>query len=51
MAAPGSLWVAKTCYPETKKTKATWESIKNLPKGHDFFLKCLNKLFKLNKNS
>ena len=33
MAAPGSLWVSKTIYPETKKTKANWDSIQNLPKG------------------
>ena len=33
MAAPGSLWVSKTIYPETKKTKADWDSIAELPKG------------------
>ena len=33
MAAPGSLWVSKAIYPETKQTKATWDSIQNLPKG------------------
>jgi nucleoside permease NupC len=33
MAAPGALALSKTIYPETKKTKADFDSIKNLPKG------------------
>lgn len=32
MAAPGALAISKTIYPETKKTKANWDAIKNLPK-------------------
>ena len=30
MSAPASLAIAKTLYPETKKTKADWEAIKNV---------------------
>ena len=33
MAAPGALLVSKTIYPETRKTKANWDAIRNLPKG------------------
>ena len=32
MSAPGALSVAKTIYPETEKTAADLEAIKNLPK-------------------
>lgn len=32
MAAPASLAVSKTIFPETKKTKANMEAIRNLPK-------------------
>ena len=34
MAAPGALAISKTILPETRKTKADWNSIKNLPKGY-----------------
>jgi nucleoside permease NupC len=37
MAAPGALAVSKTIFPETKKTKANWDAIKNLPKGYTSF--------------
>jgi hypothetical protein len=30
----GALSVAKTVFPETQKTKATWQSIKNLPRRY-----------------
>lgn len=33
MAAPGALAVSKTIFPETKKIKADWNAIKNLPGG------------------
>jgi hypothetical protein len=33
MAAPGALLVSKTLFPETKKTKANWKEIENMPKG------------------
>jgi nucleoside permease NupC len=32
MSAPAALAIAKVMYPETKKTKADWTTIKNLPK-------------------
>ena len=32
MASPGALAISKTIFPETKKTKASWEAIRNLPK-------------------
>lgn len=32
MASPGALAVSKTIFPETKKSKASWDAIKNLPK-------------------
>lgn len=32
MSAPAALAVAKLMYPETKKTKASWDRIRNLPK-------------------
>lgn len=38
MAAPGALLVSKTIHPETKKTKANWDAIRNLPKGLNFNL-------------
>ena len=41
MAAPGALAISKTIYPETKKTKANWEAIRNLPKGYHIFAKSL----------
>lgn len=33
MSAPAALAMAKLMYPETKKTKANWERIRNLPKS------------------
>jgi nucleoside permease NupC len=33
MAAPAGLALAKVIYPETKKSLATWDSIKNFEKG------------------
>ena len=33
MAAPSGLAIAKTIYPETKKTKANWDAIRSFPKG------------------
>jgi hypothetical protein len=30
MSAPASLAIAKTVFPETKKTRATWDAIKNI---------------------
>jgi hypothetical protein len=32
MAAPGALAISKTIFPETKKTRANWDAIRNLPK-------------------
>ena len=34
MAAPGALAISKTMFPETKKTKADWNAIRNIPKGY-----------------
>lgn len=34
MAAPGALAVSKTMMPETRKTKADWNAIRNIPKGY-----------------
>jgi nucleoside permease NupC len=33
MAAPGGLVISKTLFPETFKTNANWDAIKNLPKS------------------
>jgi nucleoside permease NupC len=30
MSAPASLAISKTLFPETKKTKADWEAVRNV---------------------
>ena len=51
MASPGSLAISKTMFPETKKTKANWDAIKNTPKGlfGTFYTKHLIKFFLIMK--
>ena len=44
MSAPASLAIAKTLFPETRKTKADWEAIRNV-KTKYFFLKAKIKIF------
>jgi nucleoside permease NupC len=38
MAAPGALAVSKTILPETRKTRANWQAIRELPKGYIIIL-------------
>ncbi|KAI3388807.1 hypothetical protein SNEBB_002177 [Seison nebaliae] len=35
MSAPAALAFAKIIYPETRKTRTSWKSVKNIPKGEE----------------
>lgn len=45
MAAPGALTIAKTILPETVKSKASWDEIRNMPTGLESLTFFLTKSF------